>query len=59
MYGISVLAKEQRQQIAESVRTQLKIERVDAIEKNKVDLIKEIDKKLASLEEIYKLNVPE
>jgi uncharacterized protein (DUF2164 family) len=56
MYGISELTKEHRQQLAESVRTQLNAERMAAVEKNNADLVVEIDVKLSSLNEIYQLN---
>ncbi len=56
MYGLSELTLEHRQQIAKNVRTQLEIERADAIEKNNTVLLKEIDKKLLSIDAIYRLS---
>jgi len=51
------LTKEIRLQIAESVRKALNFERVSASGNNK--LIEEIDKKLDSLNDLYRLNESE
>jgi len=59
VYKISDLTVENRKQLAESIRIQLELERLSAVKKNNLVLIEEIDKKLSSLDEIYKLNEPE
>lgn len=56
MYSLSELTREHRQQLVDSVRTQLNKERVAAVEKNNADLVAEIDTKLESLDDIYQLN---
>ncbi len=53
------LKLEERKKIAESVRKQLVEERKKSSEKNKTELIKEIDDKIASLDDIYQLNEAE